>query len=268
MTIKSILFIITILLINTLPANAQQETLQQSKSIEDIEHTLAYQDSGGIFDFGHYLKQGGIQELEELCRSFLQDGYKLWILTVPKTMPVNVAERIYSNMNYVENDILIVFKPGRIYGKTLALKGEPEKFTEFAEASRKAFKRYAAFGLKNYAELIKNRVREKEEKQIKNKSFLNTISIIIVTIIVGGIIGFIIIVQILRRSFYREKIKSASAIFGEIGLLEIPDSLEDKFLELSKKLEVYTVSKNYRDTKSVENLTKELKKLKTQIEER
>ena len=265
---NTVFIIVAIVLINTLPIYAQQETSQQYKSIEEIEHALAYQDSGGVFDFGNYLKQEGIQELQDLCKSFYHDGFTLWILTVPKSTPVNVAERIYGNMNYDENDILIVFKPGRIYGKSLALKGEPEKFKEFAESSRKAFKRYTAYGLKNYSELIKNRIKERNESRIKNKSFLKTTGIVIGIVVVGGIICFIIIVRMLRRSLYREKIGSASAILGEIGLMEIPSDFENKFLEVSNKLEVYGVSKNYRNTKNVENLIKELGKLKTQIEER
>jgi hypothetical protein len=129
--------VVAIFLIGVFITQAQAENLKRVESVVDIEHFLSYQDSGGILDFGHYLKGGGIKELNELCQSFYEEGFRLWIITIPKSMPVNVAESIYGNMNYDEKDILIVFKPRRLYGKTQALKSESEKFKEYVEQSRK-----------------------------------------------------------------------------------------------------------------------------------
>jgi hypothetical protein len=272
MTKTILFFIVGFSVIGASSVQAQEELSKRFESIEDIQHFLAHKDSGGIFDFGHYLKGGGIRELRDLCQSFDREGFRLWIITVPKSMPVHVAERIYGNMNYDENDILIVFKPGRIYGKTLALKGEAEKFREFAEKSRKAFKRYFAYGLKNYAELIKNRIQERRKEVItaraRKGAILKATGIILGFGVIGGIVGFIFLVPMRRKKIYRKQVEAASSLLGEISMMDIREGFEDKFLELSGELDQYRTSENYRFTERVEKLMEELKALRKQMEER
>ncbi len=269
---KTIFFnVLFIFLIGIFITQAQEKNLKQIESIADIEQSLAYEESGGVFDFGRYLKGGGIRELRELCQSFYEEGFRLWIVTIHKSMPVNVAERIYGNMNYDEKDILIVFKPGRLYGKTLALKGEPEKFKEYVEKSRKAFKRYIAYGLKHYALLIKSRILERREETIRAKSrqgiILKTAGTLFGLAVIGGIIGFFVLIPMRRKKSYRKQIEKAATLLGEISMMDIPGSLENRFLELSGKLDGYGISDNYRATERVEILIDELKKLKNRIEE-
>jgi len=263
--------LLCIFLIGASMTQAQGESSKRIKSIEDIEHFLAHAESGGVFDFGQYLKGGGIGELKELCGSFYEEGFRLWIITIPSSMPVNVAERIYGNMNYDEKDILIVFKPRRLYGKTLALKGEPEKFKEYVEQSRKAFKRYIASGLKNYALLIKNRILERRKEAVIAQSRRGTVfrivSILFGLGIIGGIAAFIFLVPMRRRKIYREQVETASALLGEISMTEIPERFENSFLELSSKVDAYKMSENYRDREKVEQLVEKLEGLRKKIEE-
>jgi hypothetical protein len=263
--------VLVIFLIGVLITQTHAENLDRVESVEDIEHVLAYQDSGGIFDFGNYLKGGGIKELNELCQSFNEEGFRLWLITIPKSMPVNVAERIYGNMNYDEKDILIVFKPRRLYGKTLALKGEPEKFKEYVQKSRKAFKRYIAYGLEHYALLIKNRILERREESIRAKSrrgsIVRTVSIFLGLAVVGGIIYVFVLMPRRRKKIYQQQIEKSSTLLGEISMMDIPEKFENSFLELSSKLDGYRKSENYGATKRIEEIMDDMKKLKTRIKE-
>jgi hypothetical protein len=268
---QAILFnLLCVFLIGTLIAQAQRANSKRVESVEDIEHFLAYEEAGGVFDFGRYLKGDGIQELQELSQTFLKEGFRLWILTIPESMPVHVAERIYGNMNYDEKDILIVFKPGRLYGKTLALKGEPEKFTEYVEKSRKAFKKKTPYGLKHYALLIKKRISERRDEAIRKKSrqvnIFWTTGIIFGLVVIGGLVGFIFLVPMRRRKIYQEKIESASTLLGEISMMEIPERLENRFLELSSRLDGFRVSENYRETDRVGGFIEDLKGFRKEIE--
>jgi len=268
---KSIfLNVLVIFLIGGFIAQAQAESLKQVESVEDIEHFLAYQNAGGTFDFGHYLKGGGIKELDELCQSFYEEGFRLWIITIPKSMPVNVAERIYGNMNYDDRDILIVFKPRRLYGKTLALKGEPEKFKAYVEQSRKAFKRYIAYGLKHYALLIKSRIEERRQEatitESRRGTIIRSVSIFLGLAVVGGIIYLFVFMPRRRKMIYQQQIEKASTLLGEISMMDIPDNLENSFLELSSKLDGYGKSENYGAIKRIEGIMDDLKKLKAGIE--
>ena len=270
---KTIFFnLLCIFLITASLSQAQEENIRQVESVQDIENFLAYKESGGVFDFGHYMKGRGIQELRELCQSFHEEGLRLWIITIPSSMPVHVAERIYGNMNYDEKDILIVYKPGRLYGKTLALKGEPEKFKEYVEKSRKAFKKYTAYGLKHYALLIKKRISERREETIRAKSRQDTIfwttGIIFGLAVIGGLVGFIFLVPMRRRRIYQEQVESASTLLGEISMMEIPERLENRFLELSGRLDGFRVSENYRETERVGGLIEDLKGFRKEIEGR
>jgi hypothetical protein len=151
------------------------------------------------------------------------------------------------------------------------LKGEPEKFKEYVQKSRKAFKRYIAYGLEHYALLIKNRILERREESIRAKSrrgsIVRTVSIFLGLAVVGGIIYVFVLMPRRRKKIYQQQIEKSSTLLGEISMMDIPEKFENSFLELSSKLDGYRKSENYGATKRIEEIMDDMKKLKTRIKE-
>jgi len=219
---------------------------QDTDFLKEIESKLAYEEDGGVFDFGEYLKSGGRRELAALADDFRVDGLRLWVVTLPKEYPSNNAERIYSNLSLTERDVLIVFNSEQVYGKSLALKGEKELFVKYLAESRRHFNQYWAKGLANYAALIKGRIMEKEgKKQLYH-------DLMLFSALGASAIGFlavlIVVLTIRRRSFraYQEKLSQLGLLYGELGerIGDLgTDRYTDRFLELSERKEQLEASK-------------------------
>jgi len=65
---------------------------------------------------------------------------------------------------------------------------------------------------------------------------------------------------------FQQQKEKASTVLGEISMMDIPDNLEDSFLEFSSKLDGYRKSENYGSIKRIEEIMGDLKKLKGRIE--
>ena len=64
---------------------------QETDFLKEIESKLAYEENGGMFDFGEHLKGGGKRELAALADEFQEDGLRLWIVTLPEEYPDNCS---------------------------------------------------------------------------------------------------------------------------------------------------------------------------------
>jgi hypothetical protein len=241
------IFLVSLIVVCT-PAYAQEADF-----LKEIQAKLAYEDSGGVFDFGGYLKGGGERELAALADEFQEDGLRLWIVTIPEEYPANNAEKLYSNLSFTEEDILIVFNSKQVYGKALALKGEKELFIKYLAESRRYFNQYWAKGLANYAELIKGRIMEKKEKK---QLYHNLLIYSVIGVIAAVFLAVLIAVYVARRRSriaYQEKLSQLDLLYGELGeRIEYldTDKYTDRFLELSERREKLGSSKKEMKTEA------------------
>lgn len=242
---------------------------QKTNLLKQFESKLAYQEKGGIFDFGEHLKDKGKRELSTLADEFQNDELRLWIVTLPKEYPANSAERLYSNLSLTEKDVLIVFNSQQVYGKTLALKGEKELFTKYLDESRRYFNQYWAKGLAHYATLIKDRIIEKR----KRKQFHHNLLLFsALGIAVAGVLTVVVVIFVIRgqsRKAYQEKLSRADLLFGEIGEnISEPgtEKYTDRFLELSERMEKLKSSKK-NEIEEVDSLISDMESLLSELEE-
>jgi hypothetical protein len=135
----------------------------QEGLIKQIEDGLRARSGGAVYDFGRLLKPGGVAELQQLAEQFQSDHLNLSFVTVPQgsTSVDALAESVYQDLNMTEDDVLIVFDGKRVYGKTLALKGEPQAFQDALGEARPAFQLYHAKGLARFAESLHTRIVQK-----------------------------------------------------------------------------------------------------------
>jgi hypothetical protein len=241
---------------------------QETEFLKDVQAKLAYEESGGVFDFGGYLKGGGERELAALADEFRQDGLRLWIVTLPEEYPANNAERIYSNLSFDEKDVLIVFNLKEVYGKALALKGEKELFVEYLAESRRYFNQYWAKGLANYASLIKGRILEKKGKK---QLYHNLMLFSAIGVGVAGFLAVVVAVFVIRgrsRRAYQGKLSQLGALYGELGerIGDLgTDKYTDRFLELSERREKLEASKQEMP-EEVDRLIGDIQSLLSELE--
>ncbi len=236
-----------ILLVTLLLTVCASVYAQDTDFLKDAESKLAYEENGGIFDFGGHLKGGGKRELAALADEFQADGLRLWIVTLPKEYPANNAERIYSNLSLTERDVLIVFNSKEVYGKSLALKGERELFVKYLAESRRYFNQYWAKGLANYATLIKGRIMGKAGKRQFYHSLMLFSALGITAIGILAVAAAGIVVRGRSRRAYREKLSQVGSLYGELGerISDLgTDKYTDRFLELSERRDKLEASKN------------------------
>src|SRR6266571_1978464 len=137
----------------------------QEALVHQIEHALAARHGGGVYDLGHLLKPGGIKELQQRVEQLQAGGVSVFIVTVPKdtgNVP-QLGEAIYRDLNMTADEVLIVFDGKQVYGKSLALQGEPQAFQETLKEAQPAFHLYYAKGLAQFAQSIADRINQRRE---------------------------------------------------------------------------------------------------------
>src|SRR5690242_3546394 len=99
--------------------------LGQQELVQKVEDAIR-QDSSDVHDFGHFLKPGGVIELEQKADQLKADELKTEFVTVPKdtTNPGALAETVYRDLNKGPKDLIVVYDGKSVYGKTLALQGD------------------------------------------------------------------------------------------------------------------------------------------------
>jgi hypothetical protein len=137
------------------PAGAQAELVQR------VEDSLRAGKEQPVHDLGKLLKPGGVRELELLAREFRAGGLTVRFVTLPKKSadPAALAETVYRDLKYGPGDLLVVFDGSRVYGKSLALQGEPEAFRQAAADARPGFRLYYAKGLALFAQSLRDRIQ-------------------------------------------------------------------------------------------------------------
>src|SRR5947209_459802 len=127
----------------------------QEVLVNQIETALASR-QGGVYDLGHLLKPGGIRELQQKVAQLQGSGGRIYIVTVPRSS-TNVpaaAETVYRDLNMGADEVLILFDGKQVYGKSLALKGDPQAFQEAFREAQPGFRLYYAKGLAQFAQAI------------------------------------------------------------------------------------------------------------------
>src|ERR1051326_7203773 len=126
----------------------------QEALVGEIEGALRAKPQEVVYDFGHLLKPGGVTELRQLADGFRADGLRFYFVTVPPgSMDVGgLAESVYRALQMTAQDVLLTFDGTRVYGKTLALKGEPQAFADALRTAQPGFRLYHAKGLALYAQ--------------------------------------------------------------------------------------------------------------------
>jgi len=148
-----------------LVAGAGRLSAQGADPVPAMQRQLAREAHGGVFDFGRLLKPGAVRELQALARDFEGGGLRLWVVTVPADVQVHVAERLYASLSMTENDLLIVFNGRQAYGRTDALKGDPQAFKDALQQSRGDFSVYWGKGLGTFATILRARIEERRGMQ-------------------------------------------------------------------------------------------------------
>jgi hypothetical protein len=139
--------VVGLLVVACSPAFGQEEL------VERVEDALRPADRGAVHDFGQLLTPQGAAELRQRAAQLRASGLNVYFVTVP-TSSTNVdvlAELGYRSLNMTGNDVLMVFNGNRVYGKTLAFKGEPQASQDAHRAAQPSFQLYEAKGLAHFA---------------------------------------------------------------------------------------------------------------------
>lgn len=152
-----------IVLLTALVAGAARA---EQPTVAEIEAALKAKDAPAVHDFGHLLKPGGVREMERAAADLRNDHINVYFVTVPRgSMNVDgMAERVYRDLNGSPEDMLVMFDGNRVYGKTLALKGNPRAFSDAFNESRPGFRAYYAKGLVQFAQALRRRIDQRRKR--------------------------------------------------------------------------------------------------------
>src|SRR5206468_1621865 len=92
------------------------------------------------------------------------DG-RVYIVTVPRdsTNVSAMAEAVYRDLNMGPDEVLILFDGRQVYGKALALKGQPQAFQEAFREAQPGFRLYYAKGLAQFTQAIVDRINQRQQ---------------------------------------------------------------------------------------------------------
>lgn len=226
--------LIALLLLAIVTAWGQQDLIGR------VRRDLATQTRGGVFDYGELLKVGGERELGQLVEEFRREGLRLWFVTLPKSFnPNGAAEALYADLSMTEQDLLIVFNGQGCYGKTLALKGEPDVFREAFQQSRRSFHLYYAKGLGHFARLLGERIQHHRRTEQTGQTVL---AALLVALMLGLIVAVAYrpyrrMAEARRRSHHQ--LQHAKDLLVKVTLkmgVDAPREVCEELLRLDKQL--------------------------------
>ena len=148
-------------------------------------------------------------------------------MTVPKgsTNAAALAETVYQDLNMGASDVLIVFDGRQVYGKSLALQGEPQAFRDAFQAARRGFRLYYAKGLAQFAQALADRISQRRGASAAAEQAAVRRGNLIWGIIVGVIVLVIAVATVARvrqgvatRREYSRRLGEAEAIYDRITL--------------------------------------------------
>jgi len=84
-------------------------------------------------------------------------------VTVPKgTAADGIAETVYRDLGMGGGDLLVVFDGRQVYGKAIALQGQPQAFQDAFREAAPGFKLYYARGLAQFVDALRDRILSRQ----------------------------------------------------------------------------------------------------------
>jgi uncharacterized membrane protein YgcG len=200
--------------------------LGQEALVTQIESALASRQSG-VYDLGHLLKPGGVRELQQKLAQLQGSGGRIYIMTIPRdsTNVQALAETVYRDLNMGPDEVLILFDGRRVYGKSLALKGNPQAFQEAFREAQPGFRLYYAKGLAQFAQAIVDRINQRQQGQTaeeqaaaRRTNILWAVGLL-VAFLIGAAVAFPRVKQrVAVRQAYDARLHSAEQVFDRITI--------------------------------------------------
>jgi hypothetical protein len=199
----------------------------QEALLREIEDALRAKPQEVVYDFGHLLKPGGVTELRQLAEGFRADGLHFYFITVPpSSLDVGgLAESVYRDLHMTANDVLFAFDSTRVYGKTLALKGEPQAFADALRAAQPGFRLYNAKGLAAFAQSLRDRIVQRRTDEVaKQQAAVERqrrlwASVVVLLVAAVSIVAYW---QLQRRSVarkqYDDRLREAENLFQQVAV--------------------------------------------------
>jgi hypothetical protein len=199
----------------------------QEALVREIEDALRAKPQEVVYDFAHLLQSAGVTELRQLAEGFRADGLHFYFVTVPANS-LNVdslAESVYGDLRMTAHDVLLTFDSRRVYGKTLALKGETQAFEEAIRAAQPGFKLYYAKGLAALAQSLRDHIvqrRTNEAAQQQAAVARQRLLWASVAVVLLAAVGIVLYRQLQQRSVarqqYDDRLKEAEILFQQVSV--------------------------------------------------
>jgi uncharacterized membrane protein YgcG len=200
--------------------------LGQGTLVNQIESALASR-QGGVYDLGHLLKPGGIRELQQKLTELQGRGGRIYVVTVPRDTPdvPALAETVYRDLNMGPDEVLIVFNGKQVYGKSLALKGNPQAFQDALREAQPGFRLYYAKGLAQFAQAIVDRINQRqqgdaaqEQAATSRSNLLWAIGLVVALLIVAAVTVPRVRQRVAVRQAYDARLHAAEQAFDRVTI--------------------------------------------------
>ncbi len=199
----------------------------QGALVREIEDALRAKPQEVVYDFGHLLQPTGVMELRQLAEGFRADGLHFYVVTVPPSS-LNVdslAESVYGDLRMTAHDVLITYDSKRVYGKTLALQGEPQVFQEALRAAQPGFRLYPAKGLAALAQSLRDHIVQRQTNEATQQQAAVARQRLLwasVAVVVVVAVSMVVYRQWQQRSVarqqYDDRLKEAALLFQQVSV--------------------------------------------------
>jgi len=199
----------------------------QGALVREIEDALRAKPQEVVYDFGHLLQPAGVMELRQLAEGFHADGLHFYVVTVPPSS-LNVdslAESVYGDLRMTAHDVLITYDSKRVYGKTLALQGEPQVFQDALRAAQPGFRLYPAKGLAALAQSLRDHIVQRQTNEATQQQAavarqrLLWVSVAVVVVVAVSIVVYRQWQQrSVARQQYDDRLKEADLLFQQVSV--------------------------------------------------
>lgn len=223
-------------------------SIAQEQLVQKVETALGAANADPVQDFGHFLKPQGKAELERDAGRLKNDGINVRYVTVPKqTVDAGpMAETIYRDLKMGKGDLLVVFDGKQVYGKSLALEGDRQAFTNAAKEAQAGFKLYYARGLQQFADSLDGAIVQHRHAEVAAKAAsLQRIEVIAGGAVLVAVLAIVVVIvrfvrgRIVAAKAFINKLHHAEKLFERIAL-KMPDAapraVRSRFVRLGEEL--------------------------------
>jgi hypothetical protein len=213
-----------------------------------------------------------VRELQQKADQLRSQGINVYFVTVPpgSTNASALLETVYQDLQMGPEDLLIVFDGRQVYGKTLALQGDPQAFRDALQAARPGFRMYYAKGLAMFAQAIADRINQRrgaeeaqQEAEVRHGNLVWA-AITGVLVLGLGIAGYARLRRrMVARRAYNQRLRSAEELFDRITInmpAAAPADINSEWTRLDERLRR---SREHKETTTTEldRLIDELRRL-------